>query len=207
LSLCIGITIPVLLITGLPRETQKTMDQGRKRSTQQQLALDGFAANFATTAAVKQFILWDEDKLFASRAEQLARLTTPKVVDWVYSNPDVAQLIHDAGSKFRHIPTKSGMTQAAYAIIAVSTSAPLETVDEFFTGLSEGSGLECNSPILVLRNRFIKIAAESQRVSQRDVLGYIILAYNHWRRGNTITKLQRPAAGWNRDTYPQVEQR
>jgi hypothetical protein len=203
LTLCIGVTIKVLIVSGLPADTQMTMDQGKKRKASDQLCLNGFRVDNSSAAALKQFILWDENLFHARTATQEARTTAPKIVAWVEANHDMAQLITDA-HKFRGIPIKASVMQAAYGIIVCSTEQTIDVVDEFFGRCADGVGLELNSPILTLRNRLVKIRSERLHITERDLIGLFIQAWNHWRKGKPLQKLQRPAGGWTADTYPKV---
>ncbi|MDO5501512.1 MAG: hypothetical protein Q4F67_17725, partial [Propionibacteriaceae bacterium] len=77
-----GITIPMLVVRGLPTDAQDVMDQGVKRTPGDQLALHGVKDANRIAAAVKQFIAWDSGYLFRDN-KVIAQITATRIVEWV----------------------------------------------------------------------------------------------------------------------------
>jgi hypothetical protein len=74
----------------------------------------------------------------------------------------------------------------------------------FFQRVLDGAGLEAGSPILALRNRLDRVRGEGFKISDREAIGYFIVAFNRWMTGSHIAKLQQPKGGWNGTNFPKV---
>lgn len=198
-----GVVIEVLIVTGLPNETQVTMDQGRKRGAADQLSLSGIDADRSFASAIRLFLLWSEGWMFKDTREVRARMTATRLVDWANEHPDTIMLLRD-GSRFRNIQARAGLVIAVYAMVAQKRGSVLAT--EFFQHLLDGVGLPAGSPILALRNRLAKQAAERINVTDRDMLGMFISTFNHWQKGHTLVKVQLPKGGsYTASTFPTID--
>jgi len=202
-----GLTIRTLVVRGLPNDTQKTMDQGRKRSPADQLHLAGVAASNSVASAIRFYLVVENGWLFKDNKRWSAELTVPALVDWSVANGEIVELMRRA-EPFRAIKARPGVMAAAYAMFAQVHG--VEPVDEFYGRTLDGVGLPADSPILALRNRLDAVNGtltrrQKQRITDRDLLATVIVAFNAWVRGKGMSRINRPpGAAWTADNFPEI---
>ena len=73
---------------------------------------------------------------------------------------------------------------------------------EFFHLLATGAGRE-GHPIVALDQLLRNMRRNRQVLPERDVLAYFILAWNAWRDGKPLSRMQGPRGGaWTSDNFP-----
>lgn len=192
-------TIPFLVIRGLPNETQMVMDQGRKRTPGQQLALKGVKNSNAIAAGVKVYLTWEFGLLFRDNKAASVAISTAQIEEWVSENVD---LIAHVNGHFGSI--RANDAPPSVSVCAAITFAKISPDSEaqFFQALASG-GMPRNHPINTLDKRLQRIRREGLKTSQRDYLAMFIQAWNASREGRSVVKLQRPAGGaWTEDNFP-----
>jgi len=192
-------SIPMLVIDGLPEDSQLFMDQGRKRGAGGQLALLGVKNANGLAASAKFYIVWQEGFLFKDSMNRTL-ITSRQIQAWVADNPDMAAL---QSLLLKHIKSTGAPTTVASAAAFKFSTIDLDSTIEFFETLASGVGLKEGHPILVLDRRLRKIRNEGLSVSTRDYLSFFILAWNAWREGRSLARFQRPRGGsWSVTNFP-----
>lgn len=192
------ITIPFLVVRGLPPESQGVMDQGAKRTPGDQLALAGVRNSNAVAAAVKKFIIWRNGAIF--RDTKLQVVSAPAIEAWVAEHPGDIQFFQSIWGIVRQNDAPPSIAGAA--AIQFTRIDP-EACEEFFTLLARGAGGE-GHPITTLDKRLQRHRREGLKMPDRDYLSLFILAWNAWRSGKAMSKFQRPRGGrWSEDNYPE----
>ncbi|QLY33287.1 hypothetical protein H0264_14545 [Nocardia huaxiensis] len=197
-----GLVLPMLVVRNLPRDTQVTMDQGTKRSPADQLALAGLAGHSVTmvAAALRVYLVWMEGNLFGDVVRNPAPVSTTKVVEFAEAYPDVVT----RAERFATVATRVKCRPAVACAVAIRLSEiDDQATIEFIRLWDTGVGLDVGSPILALRERLDSIRTTRTRTSDRDFIGLIVAAWNHWRRGKQVSKLQRPKGGWTPENFPE----
>lgn len=193
-----GITLPMLVIRGLPREAQGAMDQGIKRTPGDQLGLKGVRNGQSIAAAVKQFIAWDDDLLFRD-TKVLQAITSTQIEEWCDDHPHDVDFLQQVLSLTRQNDARPAI--AAAAAIAFARIDAQAAVD-FFTLLARGAGTQ-GHPIVTLDKRLQRMRRDNVKIPDRDLLALFIVAWNAWRAGKTVTKFQRPVGGrYTEDNFP-----
>lgn len=175
------VKVPMLIVTGLEPETQKTMDSGRKRTFSDNLRIDG-TVNAAVVASIcLRGWMWDSGD---RRFKATVRPTQSEMRAWREDNPSVhrsAEIASRTRTAFKAIPQSSAGT-AHLLFNRVDQNATAE----FFARLASGAGLDEGDPILTLRNRLIRDVMEKK--SHPDVvrIGLFIKAWNAYRNGETV---------------------
>ncbi|MCA1008193.1 hypothetical protein LCL87_20995 [Rhodococcus hoagii] len=194
-----GFSVQMLVIRGLPMESQMTMDQGGVRHAHQQLSLAGVQADGTMAAAIRLYMRWEQGKLFGDQVR--SKTTTAEVVDWALNNDwavDIGRkFTADGFRKIRCQPSVSmGVALKLYRIDA-------QAADRFFSKLLNGDSLEVGNPILTLRERLGRIKESKTNEPERDMIAFFVLAWNAWRQSKSMTKFQRPRGGsWTPDNFP-----
>lgn len=194
-----GVQLPMLVIRGLPTETQTVMDQGSRRNPGDQLAMKGIRNSNTIAAGIKQYLVWSQGYMFRDTKAAKGAITTPAIEEWVDNNPvaveQISSLVHLA--KQNDAPP-SVCVAAAIEFFRIDPEATIE----FFTLLSRGAGTE-GHPIVTLDKRLQRVRREGVKMPNRDFLALIITAWNAWREGRVMAKFQRPRGGaYNEDNFP-----
>ncbi|MFJ4905296.1 hypothetical protein ACIQCR_31635 [Streptomyces sp. NPDC093249] len=176
--------VQTFIITGLPAETQTTMDSGRRRTTADALSLAA-ETNATTVAAILgRLWAWEQgDRKFTRRT----RPTTAESQNLLAAHPqirrsaEVAQRTHTA---FPHIPP-SALGTAHHLLTAIDPAATAW----FFQRLGDGAELPTGPPILALRTRVTSERAKEGRIDWARHLAYLIVTWNAYRDGRNLSRL------------------
>lgn len=198
LARCTDIALPFLIIRGLPPEAQTVMDQGRKRTTADQLGLRGVRNATNVAAGARVYLLWVDRAMFRNSNMSSALVSSPRIEAWAQDNADKVERINSYMTIVKaNDATPSVSIAAAYAFDDIDPDA----TREFFEALAHG-GMPLNNPINTLDKRLQRIRREGLAITQRDYLGMFFQAWNAWREGRELSKLPRPSAGWNDRNFP-----
>ena len=194
------VTIPLLIVTKLPAETQKVMDQGRKRTAGQQLGLFGVKDANVVAAAVRLLLAHDSGLLFRAQGLQVNTITTTRIQEWVADN---AALVEQAsavpGYRVSTCPTSVSFCAALMFIQHIGTEPTIEFFRLLHAGTAEGH------PINALDRRLRRIKDYKLKMSSRELLALFIQAVNAWLEGRSLTKLQVPRGGvWTATNFPRL---
>ena len=193
------VIVPMLVVRGLADETQGVMDQGRRRSGADQLALRGYRQASFLASSVRQYLIWESGLMFRDNKLAAMEVTVPWIEQWVGEHPEQVAFLSGITNLVRGsdaVPSSAGA-----AAIMFFTIDP-EAAAEFFTLLARGAGTE-GHPIVTLDKRLSKLRRDSTKIPPRDHLAMFIQAWNAWRSGRTMLKFQRPRGGaWSAVNYP-----
>lgn len=178
-----GVTVELLVVRGLARKAQETMDVGRKRSASDTFLLRGEANTTALSAILRRVVLWDKgDRKFrepVTLAEMSAKL---EAYPGLRRSADVACRTNRA---FKYLPTSS-IGVAHHLTMQING----ELAPWFFERIADGADLHTGHPVLVLRDRALRDVTQGNRANDVRALAYIIRAWNLYRKGETVTRLQ-----------------
>ncbi|NUS43740.1 MAG: hypothetical protein HOQ24_08655 [Mycobacteriaceae bacterium] len=196
------VTLPLLVVRGLPSDTQITMDQGAKRSPGDQLSLTGMSAKNTTivAAALRVYMTWAEGSLAGENTIRHSDVSTTRVIEFAEAYPELVT----AAEQFTALAVRVKARPAVVCAVAVRLAEIDKTAAmEFLRLLDTGAGLPTGSPILALRDRLDLIKSHRIRTSDREFIGLIVMAWNLWRKGRQVSKLQRPKGGWTPTNFPE----
>ncbi len=200
-----SISLPFLVVRGLPTETQDTMDQGRVRHAGDQLSIDGLAAGGdpkIIAGAIRVHIWWTTGRLFGDQVRN--KVSNSEVIAWAKSHPVELSLLTEIcqQANSRRIKARPSLVAAVLLNLYLINS---DAAQEFQIHLLTGAGLEAGNPILTLRDRLQRIAETKVKEPERDIIGFFVTTWNAWRKGQTLVKLQRPqGGGWNPESFPRL---
>lgn len=197
------VSLPMLVVRGLPTDAQLVMDQGRKRTPGQQLALLGVKDANIVAAAVKHVLLWDTGLMFRDTSLR-SSITTTEIEAYVDAHPDDVALIGAVAGICRSLDAPPSLV-VAFAIIAARAFP--EEVRWFLNELHEMDGASKGQPVHTLDKRLRSIRKQSIRFSDRDYLALFIQAFNAYLDDRQIHQFLRPKGGsWTAETFPRVMQ-
>lgn len=191
-----GVTVRMLVVTHLPHSTQETMDDGRKRTLADALALRGETHAVALAAVLRRALLWERGvfrnhgSFVPTNAECLAYL---------------ARHSHIRDSAAIGVALR-GPTKLPTSVLSLShwLFSRIDTEDAvwFFDRLGSGAGLPLDHPVLVLRKRALEIWREPTRTPDDALLAFLIKTWNAYRDGEQIKILRFRTGGANPEKFP-----
>lgn len=196
--LATGIAQTFLIVSGLDRSSQITMDQGTRRGASDQLLVAGIVADTTATAAIRVFIKWQSGRLFGDLTKN--KVSTSEIVEWAQDNPDLVEMMAELSSvgvrRVKCAPSVALAVALRFALI------DLDAATEFFGRLSRQENM--TGAVLALHRRLDRAESARVKLPTRDVIAYFTTAWNAWRDGRTVTKVQRPrGAVWSVENFPQ----
>lgn len=184
-----GVTVTMLVITGLANATQETMDAGSKRTTSDAFSLRG-ETNFSILSSVaKRVWMWDQgDFRFTGAAP-----TTAECAALLEERPDLRRSA-DIGARVRQSfkPLPPSITGTAHHLF---TRLDANEAVWFFQRVADGAELPKGHPVLTLRARAVADAAEQRNNRADRHMAYLIRTWNAVREGRPLTRIiQAPDA-------------
>jgi hypothetical protein len=176
-----GATIPVLLVTGLPVETQETMDLGRKRTTADAWKINGETNVNVLAAVARKAWMWEhENQKFSPHTAP----TPGELKAFLGDNPSLrrsAEIGVRVNHQFRPAnATNTGVAHHLFQAIDQDQAA------EFFAQLETGAKLDVGYPVLTLRDRLMRDRAAQKRVPAFVEVAYFIKAWNAVRESREL---------------------
>jgi hypothetical protein len=193
-----GVPQEFALATGVDPAAQDVMDTGLKRSAAHQLSLSGYADPKQLAAIARVALLWEQKTITSG----LRSPSTPTVRTWVESTDAEGHRFAIGAAKrvsalFKLRPGVTGA--AAYE---AWVRGP-ELAEQFFSSLCEGSDLEPDNPILVLRNYLTRQNAIGTRFREPHQLWLLVSTWNTWRSERTLKKISSPSE-WSAASFPRM---
>ncbi len=193
-----GINAWVLVVEGSADATQATIDTGVSRKLGDLLTMRG--EKHATTLAGALGLLYlyrrtDELGISDARSrpnhlEALALLEAEPAIR------DSVQIGQGTVARLLQSPSLAGAMHYVCSEIDASDAA------YYFDRLASGQGLVEGDPILTLRNDLVRDLAASRKMPSRRRSAIAIRAWNAYRSGEKLTKLQWSPGGARPDPYP-----
>lgn len=194
-----GISIPALVVTGVPSAVMDTLGQVKPRSASDYFSIQN-VPNASLAAAATRVIRAYEDGAFLDGGHTYDGYSVHDMYATYESRSDAIQASILAVRPSFNIVSSPGLAVAMHYENAVLDSAK---ADAFWAGVGSGANLSEDSPQLRLRNKFIEIkSGPSLRHMHRTVMALCIKAWNLYRQGKTTKRLSWPA-GVN-EAFPEM---
>lgn len=174
-----GIPIRTFVTRGLPPETQRTVDTGKKRTPGQVLSIEGIPNYNDVAAAARIALAWT-----AGVSIVTARFETYEIQDFVAAHPDLAPVVSEHRRGYPLSKSVSGF--CAWALLRVDADA----ASSFLADLRSGANLCPGSPVLALRHRLATFGGQPRKLRTDDQIACVFRAWNTWRRGARLDKIQ-----------------
>lgn len=177
----------MLVVTGLPPESQVYMDAGRRRSPGDQLlVMLGMRNGNRAAAIARTYMMWRDGVLLS----ETRKIGIPEIVSWCTDNEDTLIEATARASKVTaaSIPTSARVSGAVY--LAARKINP-DDANTFWDRLVDGVDLDTANPILTLRNGIIR-RQRRERWTVVEEWAYYARCWNTWRKNGSLEKLQ----GW-----------
>jgi hypothetical protein len=193
-----GKPIKTIVVTGLPAIVQETVDRGTGRNLSDALRLRGETDVISLASVITAALL-------LSKGMPALPANWPsgkEALRFFEEHPNLKAAQH-AGERIRHtLGCSAGLCGGLFW--AFNEIDDLDA-DEFFARLETGAGLATTSPILKLREWIMADIRAPRRASRTRFLAMTIKAWNAYRRGDLMVRLQWSTGGANPDTFPKPQ--
>jgi hypothetical protein len=178
------------IVTGLPVEAQRVMDQGVLRTVADNLGLEGEKNRMVLASASRIGVLMGLDPTGGAINHGNFVTTTAEQMEWVQDHPDIRAFVdHVAAQKTRWKPFPQGVI--AWAMWRLAQVDAVEA-DRFFTDWREKRTQGRGDPLLTLIDRVDSYKDKNERrMSAAEFLHLIFRTWNARHKGEALRRLQR----------------
>lgn len=180
--------VDMLVVRGIPSTAQDVMDSGAKRGAADMLQLNGHknSAILASLARLARQIERSSQPLSHRGGTGIA-LTNSEIKEWVTENPD-GEDAAAVGQRYKD-SIDAPPTAIAYAwlrLARIDSGAAAEFFDSLANHQTGGHG----DPRAALLRLLQRIRRDNVRLPQMVAVSLIFRAWNAWREGREVQKLQ-----------------
>lgn len=198
---CIKADMPfeTYLIRNLPRAAQRTVDTGAARTMGDQFVMEGEDNGHALAAVARWYFKWLRGIRLA--ASTSLEPTHPEMLALLRSEPRL-RVAAGKGLAYRMQFKKVKPSTWAMGWLLLTTR-DVEDAEGFLHRCATGVDCSEGAPELAFRNRIMNAKDAGEKMNAYGELAYLLAAWRHYRRGQTIGKLQAPKGGWTTRNYPE----
>lgn len=182
-----GVTVRMLVITGLANAAQETMDAGSRRNTADAFGLRGETNATILASVTRRVWMWDQgDYRFTGAAP-----TTAEAAELLGQRPDLrrsADIAARVHGSFKCLP--QSITGTAHHLF---TRIDGNATVWFFQRLADGAELPAGHPVLTLRTRAMTEAADRRKTPADRQMAYLIRTWNAVREGRSLARILQDA--------------
>ena len=185
-----------LIIEGLDRVAQDSMDANAVRTTGQQLQLHGIKNGPQTTAVIRLLLKWNTGSI-----ARKASYSTAEVRDFLDENlSNINESMHWYYTIGGNIPlSRAAVGAFVFQLLELSQNNPeftsQEDVMDFLGKMESGADLDPGHPILTLRNTVLRQRqSKVHRNAVRDTYS-LVRTWNAYASGERYNKLLGPRDG------------
>ena len=198
-----GVTIQSLVVSGLPKQSQETMDTGKQRTLADVLTLRGYRNATDVSGIVTGIIRWEKySPKTAFQNGSGCSVTNGEAIQFIEQHPEVLDIPTRVRScsKYSHIQRRI-LGVLYYEFGKVSP----ENVDFFFDKLENGADMSATDPILVLRNTIARLKNNHHgELNPLYVAAICIKAWNLYLDGGQCKLLRFTQGGASPEQFPKV---
>lgn len=170
------------LTTGVPTNAFSTLDQGKRRSGADVLALNGDKNVKAVASALRTIVF------LGGGQTSISGIRTAALIAARQKHPDVVYWTE------RYIGLRMLRQIAPASVIGIATLGSSawgsDTADFFLEKLATGEMLDAGSPVYVLRQRLIESKRGGASIHQLMLIGLLVKAWNAYVLGKRIKLLR-----------------
>lgn len=205
-----GATVRMLAIDGCAEEVMPVLDSGTVRQYRDVLQIEGHANAKDLASVTRRVFLWDHGVALAAKRtfrddDGRERPPTNQELDiYLAEHPE----LEDYTALGLRLKPPRLAASISGTICTVLGRIDSEMMIEFMQSWADGVGLQFGSPILSLRERIardaplVSINARSGNDAWSEIkMGMAFIAWNAFREGRLLTKIQLPKGGLTNATY------
>lgn len=183
-----GVTLSMVVVEGLPRPVQNSIDTGRKRRLPEALHTRGYADVNWLASSLNALYRYRVTGAFGRGGTP----TTPQAIELLEREPQIVDSLRVARIVYDEIRGLPAIFAASHRVF--SDHDP-EKAQEFFEKLRHGTNLGVRNPIWLLRRQMIRARLRPKyTLTPQMVAGLTFKAFVAWRDGRPVQLLSfRPA--------------
>lgn len=198
-----GATVEMLVVRGLNRESQESMDVGAKRSMADVLKLRGEKNHTDLAAAVRGVALWEMGMVRTKIGLTSSKATPAELLETLERHPEIREHIPIV----QKLATKFGIPKGIGAALMVEFYRLNESdAFFFFERLLSGHDHEEGDPIYALREWLIdqskRRATLTPHLRAYQFAAIICKAWNKYQDGEPVLRLTFRMGGPNPEEFP-----
>jgi hypothetical protein len=202
-------TVRLFIIEGVEPDVMGVLDTGMPRTFGDQLSMRQMPNGKTLAAITRRMLLWDKgiyvatSKSFRDESGTARAPTHQELSEYLAAHQELTEVASLADGW--NIP----QVQHSLAGICAALFFRLnrEMAVEFMDSWADGANLEPTNPIHVLRERIVRegpltVSSLGRNYSSELKIAYACIAWNAFREGRMIQKLQLPKGGISNAHYP-----
>ncbi len=193
-------TVQYFPVIDLPETARAHIDTGTARSLGDVLHYGNHMAGRELAAIVRRLLLYRNGAQGTGGGTY--KPTHAEGLAFVNAHKDEVEQATRVGLKLHNhpLPVAPSAVGAAYFLCAERNR---DQAEDFFHSVITGTGLHVGDPALAFRAKALRWSKkEGGNLPPNDVFRFLIQAWNAYRDGARITKLQQPRGGWNATNVP-----
>ena len=177
-----GCTVRSYVVTGLARDSFKTLDTGKRRSNADALGLLGYKDAALLAASTRLVINLERAQLRSHEA-----VTNIQLEQFLEKNPRMIESV----AYMREVKIDTVLASAMSAGLHFIFSAyDRDEADIFFADLAKGSMLRDQDPVFLLREKLMFYKSRlGARLTRQEACALVVKAWNYRRTGRLVKKL------------------
>jgi hypothetical protein len=182
-----GMTVPVTIAMGVPRDCMGTIDIGLARNVSHYLTIKKYSNSSKVAAMCGWHLRWLNRQTSRRKIplQPLARLTPELAENMVSINPGILESASFIGNLSHKLKGMIATSLAAYCHFLFSRRDKAKA-DDFVTMLAKGTNLTENDSIYKLRERLSAMSQSRSKFPDYDYMAVMIRAWNLFVAGKKI---------------------
>ena len=183
-----GVTVRMLVMTGLAVGDQAVMDMGAKRIAGDVLALDGEINALALAAALRWCKALEDGAV--NRMDAAPKYTTAELRTFLHDHPEIRYSVALADANRRRILALPSAISTTHWWISQAHPHGDDRVDLFFDKLATRVEEPHGSAVLAVDARLREMNREARKRSLPPVfISLLVRGWNHWVQGSAVAAL------------------
>lgn len=191
-----GVTVTMLVVTGLDNRSQETMDDGRKRTLADALHLRGETNAVVLGALLRRALMWNMGQYRNTGAHTP---TNTECLTFLADHPECRHSATVAVALRKPVALPASIVGLTHWVF---TRIDAEDAAFFFERLGTGANLSQYHPILSLRKKAREVSEGPGRVPEDMLLAFVIKAWNAYRDGDEMRLLRFRPGGAQPEKFP-----
>lgn len=186
-----GVTVEMIVISGVPPEAQTVIDTGVKRALPDVLQMMGYANTSVLSSAARLSMAAIQSIETGTSAASPNKWTNEEVISFIRNHGDLVDMARSASRLSTRTPFTVSSVGAAWFLFE---QARPDQNDDFWYGMSNLDFESVNDPRSRLINRMMMINNQRNRGTIRgvDQLRWLIYTWNLWINGKEIKAFAGP---------------
>lgn len=190
------VAFTTLVIRGLKKHVQKTVDTGMIRTGAHHFQMEGETYASLLSHTVAKIMAHDE-----GCARIRTGVSNISLEDYLKENPDIREFVNHYGASSMKIMPRAIAAAAHYIFSRIDP----EEADEFMGNVIEGVGLKKETPQLCLREKLIRDMTAKRKIPADVKYALVIKAWNLSRKGKKCKRLVFMTGGDKSEPFPRAK--